>query len=73
MQQAKISAELKQPKIEATIQKASQVYEKDYEKLSNLPQINDVTLKGNKSIEDLGVTKMLNADVLRIYNLSKGL
>lgn len=29
----------------------------DYEQLENLPQINDVELKGNKTLEDLGITK----------------
>ena len=29
---------------------------KDYEKLENLPSINDVELKGNKSLEELGIT-----------------
>ena len=31
----------------------------DYEELTNLPQINGVTLKGNKSLSDLGITNPL--------------
>ena len=30
---------------------------KDYEQLNNLPKINDVELKGNKTLADLGITK----------------
>lgn len=35
----------------------------DYEFLINKPQINGVTLRGNKSVEDLGVTIMSNSDI----------
>ena len=31
---------------------------KDYEQLNNLPKINDVELKGNKSLSDLGISNV---------------
>lgn len=41
---------------------------KDYEKLINKPQINDVTLIGNKSFEELGVNTMTNLEIKNIFN-----
>ena len=35
----------------------------DYEKLKNLPQINDVKLTGNKSFEELGMTEATNIEI----------
>lgn len=40
----------------------------DYEKLIHKPQINDVTLIGNKTIEELGVNTMTNLEILNIFN-----
>lgn len=39
--------------IEIGLEKRAIVYERDYEKLENLPQINSVQLIGNKTGEDL--------------------
>lgn len=45
----------------------------DYEKLRNLPQINDVTLIGNKKSKELKLQdemhKLTNTDILNILNL----
>lgn len=35
----------------------------DYNELSNKPQINGVTLEGNKSNEDLGIQSISNAEI----------
>lgn len=35
----------------------------NYNKLSNKPQINGVTLSGNKSLSDLGIDSAINAEV----------
>ena len=42
-----------------------QIVEKDYEKLENLPSINGIILKGNKTTEDLGIvgTSMTEIEV----------
>lgn len=42
----------------------------DYEDLENKPQINSVTLTGNKQWEDLGATKISNEEILSL--LEKG-
>lgn len=39
-----------------------------YEQLDNLPQINDVTLIGNKSFEDLGAESLTNLEIEAIIN-----
>lgn len=39
-----------------------------YEQLDNLPQINDVTLIGNKSFEDLGAESLTNLEIESIIN-----
>lgn len=36
------------------------IVENDYNKLKNQPQINEVTLSGNKKLEDLGIINDLN-------------
>lgn len=41
---------------------------KDYEQLINKPSINGVTLQGDKSFEDLGVTPLTNMEILEIIN-----
>lgn len=41
---------------------------KDYEKLINKPQINDVELIGNKSFEDLDAFRMTNTDIQNIID-----
>lgn len=40
----------------------------DYNPLSNKPQINDVTLQGNKTFEDLGDHVMTNAEIKAIFD-----
>lgn len=39
-----------------------------YEQLDDLPQINDVTLIGNKSFEDLGAESLTNLEIEAIIN-----
>lgn len=41
---------------------------RDYEKLINKPQINDVELIGDKSFEDLDVFRMTNTDIQNIID-----
>lgn len=41
---------------------------RSYEQLDDLPQINDVTLIGNKSFEDLQVTRLSNLEIETIIN-----
>ena len=41
---------------------------KDYNRLNNKPQINDVELIGNKSFEDLGVESLTNIEIENIIN-----
>lgn len=45
------------------------VVENDYEKLINQPQINNVTLTGNKSLDDLNIQKKGSYADERITNL----
>lgn len=41
---------------------------RDYRRLTNKPQINDVELKGNKTLEDLNVNKLTNLEIENIIN-----
>lgn len=41
---------------------------RDYEALLNKPQVNDVELVGNRSLEEIGVDSLTNADILEIFN-----
>lgn len=40
----------------------------DYEKLSNKPSINDVTLIGNKTFEELGDRNLSNLEIKEIFD-----
>ncbi len=40
----------------------------DYATLTNKPQINDITLVGNKSFEDLGAESLTNIEIDNIIN-----
>lgn len=40
----------------------------DYEPLLNKPQINDVTLLGNISLEDLGISALSSQDIDDVIN-----
>lgn len=40
----------------------------DYTEMTNKPQINDVTLQGNKSFEDLGAETLSNIEIDNIIN-----
>lgn len=40
----------------------------DYEKLKNKPSINDVTLEGNKTIEEIGIESISNFEIEEIFN-----
>lgn len=40
----------------------------DYSLLTNKPQINDVTLIGNKSFEELGIQTMTNLEIKEIFD-----
>ena len=41
---------------------------KSYEQLDDLPQINNVTLKGNKSFEELGDNNLTNQEIKAIFD-----
>ena len=49
-------------------EKIHNIVEKNYEKLRNKPQIENVELIGNKSFEDLGMTEISNLEILEIAN-----
>ena len=59
-----LNAELESPK---------QVMDKDYENLKNKPSINDVTLSGNKTFEELGDHILTNSEILNLYKTVKGM
>lgn len=59
-----LNAELESPK---------QIMDKDYENLKNKPSINDVTLSGNKTFEDLGDHILTNTEILNLYKKVKGM
>lgn len=40
----------------------------DYNDLANKPSIEDITLQGNKTFEDLGMSEMSNVEIQNIYN-----
>ena len=40
----------------------------DYDKLHNKPSINEVTLEGNKTFEDLGDHMLTNIEIKQIYD-----
>lgn len=40
----------------------------NYEMLSNKPSINEITLIGNKSFEDLGVNTMTNLEIKELFD-----
>lgn len=39
----------------------------DYERLKNLPSIENVELRGNKSFEELGLKECSNQDILNLF------
>lgn len=63
-----ITGHIREPvKMTAQLSRATAYYEKDYEKLDNLPQINDTTLIGNKSFSDLGLNEMGALQIMQIW------
>lgn len=40
----------------------------DYNDLKNKPEINGITLEGNKNLEDLNVNRLSNIDIENIIN-----
>lgn len=44
------------------------VYDKDYEHLQNKPSIENVTLSGNKELQELGITEISNKEITNILN-----
>lgn len=44
------------------------IVEKNYEKLRNKPQIENIEMVGNKTFEDLGITEISNIEILEIAN-----
>ena len=40
----------------------------DYNDLKNKPEINEITLEGNKNLEDLNVNRLSNIDIENIIN-----
>lgn len=39
----------------------------DYDKLKNLPQIESVTLQGNKTFDELGMSECSNQDIINLF------
>lgn len=60
------------PLIEMDAEQVRLIFENDYERLINQPQINHVTLIGNKMPEDLGLepeTEVISMlDIYKIFN-----
>lgn len=50
----------------AVSQATSIIHATDYDKLANKPQIESVTLQGNKSLEDIGILKITNAELAEL-------
>lgn len=44
-------------------------HENDYEQLKNKPKIESVTLSGNKTFEDLGLSSISNTDLMDLLTL----
>ncbi len=40
----------------------------DYENLANLPKLNDVEIKGNKSFDDFGMSEVSNIEIDELFN-----
>ena len=49
--------------IDLNLENINIISENDYEKLIKKPRINEVELKGNKTLEDLGLEECLNQDI----------
>lgn len=49
--------------ISGGVDKAATAYEKDYEKLDNLPSINEHILIGDSDFEDIGLHFMTNTEI----------
>ena len=65
-----ITGDVSTPILQATLGASSPIINingtDDYNELINKPQINDVTLQGNKSLPDIGVEHVTNADIMYI-------
>ena len=46
--------------LEIGLENSDVIYENNYNQLENKPQINNITLEGNKTLEDLGIINDLN-------------
>lgn len=51
------------------VQDYTEVLIKDYNKLDNKPQIESVTLQGNKTFEDLGMSALSNQEIRDLIDL----
>ena len=64
--QVNADAEVSENNIEATAELINEIsvnYVSDYDLLSNKPQINNVTLQGNKSLDDIGIEDISNLEL----------
>ena len=65
-----INAEVTRQEVQATLGVSSPIINingtGDYNELINKPQINDTTLQGNKSLPDIGIELVSNADIMYI-------
>lgn len=52
--------------LQGSLLRATTIYEYDYNALANKPQIESVELVGNKSLEEIGVDHLSNADLAAI-------
>ena len=51
-----------------TIPRQVEVFLRDYELLDNKPQIENVTLIGNKTFSELGISSLANTEIEMILN-----
>ena len=68
-----ITSDISTPTLQATLGASSPIINintsggtDDYNELINKPQINDITLQGNKSLPDIGVEHITNSDIMYI-------
>lgn len=55
-------------RISGTVGKAEKVYENDYNNLKNKPSIEGVTLEGDKTFDDLGMTPLSAQELADMWN-----
>lgn len=44
----------------------NRIENKDYEELENKPKINSVELTGNRQLDEIGINKITNAEIIKL-------